>query len=247
MSGFFCINQKLVSEATSFYNAVQKFNTFLGRQVGTPIYNTNGLVLNLDAGNANSYPGTGTTWYDLASGKNATLLNGPTYNTNGSLLLDGVNDRIDTSYTPGTFTKQTIVAWINRTNTQYCFILQRNSSPPFGFEIYPTNIYVSYGAFEAYVGYNPTGWHQVVYTYDGTQTGNSNRVKVYVNGILQTLTFGSSVPSSITINDVMQVGWRPWASLYSGFSISTLQMYNTALSEAEVLQNFNNTRGRFGL
>jgi hypothetical protein len=234
------------SEATSFYNAVQKFNTFLGRQVGTPVYN-NSLVLNLDAGNANSYPGTGTTWYDLASGKNATLLNGPTYNTNGSLLLDGVNDRIDTSYTPGTFTKQTIVAWINRTNTQYCFILQRNSSPPFGFEIYPTTIYVSYGAFEAYVGYNPTGWHQLVYTYDGTQTGNSNRVKVYVNGILQTLTFGSSVPSSITINDVMQVGWRPWSSLYSGFSISTLQMYNTALSEAEVLQNFNNTRGRFGI
>ena len=235
------------ADALTMRTIVQKFQTALGRQIGTPIYNTNELVLNLDAGNANSYPGTGTIWYDLASGKNATLLNGPTYNTNGYLLLDGVNDRIDTSYTPGTFTKQTIVAWINKTNTQYCFILQRNSSPPFGFEIYPTTIYVSYGAFEAYVGYNPTGWNQIVYTYDGTQTGNSNRVKVYVNGVLQTLTFGSNVPSSITINDVMQVGWRPWASLYSGFSISTLQMYNRALSETEVLQNFNSSRGRFGV
>ena len=236
------------AEATSLYNAVQTYQTSLGRAVDTPVYN-NGLVLNLDAGNANSYPGTGTTWFDLASGKNATLLNGPVYNSNngGYLSLDGVNDRIDTTYTPGTFTNQTIIAWINKTNTQYCFILQKNSSPPFGFEIYPTTIYVSYGAFEAYTGYNPTGWHQVAYVYDGTQTGNSNRVKVYLNGVLQNLTFGSNPPSSITINDVMQVGWRPWASLYSAVGISTLQMYNTSLSATEILNNFNSTRGRFGL
>ena len=236
------------AEATSLYTAVQTYQTSLGRLVNTPIYN-NGLVLNLDAGNANSYPGTGTTWFDLASGKNATLLNGPIYNSNngGYLTLDGVNDRVDTTYTPGTFTNQTIIAWINKTNTQYCFILQKNSSPPFGFEIYPTTIYVCYGAFEAYTGYNPTGWHQVAYVYDGTQTGNSNRVKVYVNGILQNLTFGSNPPSSITINDVMQVGWRPWASLYSAVGISTLQMYNTSLSSTEILNNFNSTRGRFGI
>jgi hypothetical protein len=236
------------TESSAFYTAVQTYQTSLGRAVNTPVYN-NGLVLNLDAGNANSYPGTGTTWFDLASGKNSTLVNGPVYNSNngGYLSLDGVNDRIDTTYTPGTFTNQTIIAWINKTNTQYCFILQKNSSPPFGFEIYPTTIYVSYGAFEAYTGYNPTGWHQVAYVYDGTQTGNSNRVKVYVNGILQNLTFGSNPPSSITINDVMQVGWRPWASLYSAVGISTLQMYNTSLSSTEILNNFNSTRGRFGI
>ncbi len=236
------------TEATALYTAVQTYQTSLGRAVNTPIYN-DGLVLNLDAGNANSYPGTGTTWFDLASGKNATLLNGPVYNSNngGYLSLDGVNDRIDTTYTPGTFTNQTIIAWINKTNTQYCFILQKNSSPPFGFEIYPTTIYVCYGAFEAYVGYNTNGWHQVAYVYDGTQTGNSNRVKVYLNGVLQNLTFGSNPPSSITINDVMQVGWRPWASLYSAVGISTLQMYNTSLSATEILNNFNSTRGRFGL
>ena len=236
------------AEATSLYTAVQTYQTSLGRSVNTPVYN-NGLVLNLDAGNANSYTGTGTTWFDLASGKNSTLVNGPIYNSNngGYLTLDGVNDRVDTTYTPGTFTNQTIIAWINKTNTQYCFILQKNSSTPFGFEIYPTTIYVSYGAFEAYTGYNPTGWHQVAYVYDGTQTGNSNRVKVYVNGILQNLTFGSNPPSSITINDVMQVGWRPWASLYSAVGISTLQMYNTSLSSTEILNNFNSTRGRFGI
>jgi len=75
----------------------------------------------------------------------------------------------------------------------------------------------------------------------------SNRAKVYLNGVLQNLTYSSNVPSSITINDVMQLGWRPWASLYSSFGVSQLQMYNTALSSTEILNNFNSTRGRFGL
>ena len=53
---------------------------------------TNGLVLALDAANPNSYPGTGTTWYDL-SGNNLhmSLINGPTY-SNGALIFDGADD-----------------------------------------------------------------------------------------------------------------------------------------------------------
>ena len=42
---------------------------------------TSGLVLNLDAGNTASYPGTGTTWTDLSgNGNNGTLVNGVGYN-----------------------------------------------------------------------------------------------------------------------------------------------------------------------
>ena len=54
-----------------------------------------GLVLNLDAGNTSSYPGTGTTWTDLSSSPtNATLVNGVTYSSSnqGHLLFDGTND-----------------------------------------------------------------------------------------------------------------------------------------------------------
>ena len=56
-----------------------------------------GLVLNLDAGNANSYPGSGTTWSDLSgTGNNATLVNGPTYSSTdgGSIVFDGTNDYV---------------------------------------------------------------------------------------------------------------------------------------------------------
>ena len=56
---------------------------------------TDGLVLSLDAGSERSYPGTGTTWYDL-SGQNAhaEAVNMPTWNSNGYFEFDGTNDEL---------------------------------------------------------------------------------------------------------------------------------------------------------
>jgi hypothetical protein len=59
---------------------------------------TDGLVMNLDAGFVGSYPTINTTLYDLSGkGNGGTLINGPTFSTNGSgsIHLDGVDDRID--------------------------------------------------------------------------------------------------------------------------------------------------------
>lgn len=52
-----------------------------------------GLVLELDASRKMSYPGTSTTWYDLSgNGHNATLNNGPTFDSGSYISFDGVND-----------------------------------------------------------------------------------------------------------------------------------------------------------
>ena len=60
---------------------------------------TNGLILNLDAGNYKSYPGTGTIWTDLTSTYAGTLTNGPIYNSSnaGSIVFDGTNDYVVTT------------------------------------------------------------------------------------------------------------------------------------------------------
>jgi hypothetical protein len=58
---------------------------------------TDGLVLSLDAGDRNSYPGSGTTWRDLSGNNNSgSLVNGPTFNSANqvSILFDGVNDYV---------------------------------------------------------------------------------------------------------------------------------------------------------
>ena len=65
---------------------------------------TDGLVFYVDAGNGDSYPGTGTTWSDLVGSNNGTLTNGPTFDSGngGSIVFDGTNDYISTQLTCGT-------------------------------------------------------------------------------------------------------------------------------------------------
>ena len=55
---------------------------------------TNGLVLALDAANHKSYPGSGTTWFDLSGNSHdGTLTGGPTFNSDngGSIVFDGTD------------------------------------------------------------------------------------------------------------------------------------------------------------
>ena len=59
---------------------------------------TDGLVLNLDAAKRDSYPGSGTTWYDISgNGNNGTLTNGPTYtgvSKDAAIVFHGVDDYV---------------------------------------------------------------------------------------------------------------------------------------------------------
>ena len=65
----------------------------MGAYAGPEISN-DGLVLHLDAASVRSYPGSGTTWYDLSgNNRNGSINNSPTKNTN-SFTFDGVNDNI---------------------------------------------------------------------------------------------------------------------------------------------------------
>jgi hypothetical protein len=81
---------------TSYTTVNECFNYYAG-QSDKMVFNidyqqtiTNGLILHLDAKFVPSYPRNGTTWYDISSGgTNGTLVNGPTYNSNGSIVFDG--------------------------------------------------------------------------------------------------------------------------------------------------------------
>src|SRR6185436_19248390 len=50
------------------------------------------------------------------------------------------------------------------------------------------------------VNLNDTNWHHVAFTFDGTQTGNSSRLKGYVDGAQKTLTFTGTIPATTTTN-----------------------------------------------
>jgi hypothetical protein len=75
------------SEVLQNYQAEQyRFET-------SPGIPTNGLILHLDAANGQSYPGSGTVWYDISGqGANADLVNGVTWNSSGYFFFDGTDD-----------------------------------------------------------------------------------------------------------------------------------------------------------
>jgi hypothetical protein len=218
-----------------------------------------GLVLHLDAGNPASYPGTGTTWFDLSgNNNNGTLVNGVGYSSanGGSLVFDGVNDYASISHSSSLnfSTALTISVWYysgdvrgwlylkGRTDVDNYNPLAYSSGrygwtgpngrsfyePPSGF-IQPNNWYNL--TFSHISGNNPIIYRNAVastsHTYsegNGTRTLGTNSNPVGVN---------ADIP-------------RGTIETFNG-RIALLQVYNRALTESEIQQNFNATRGRFGL
>ena len=264
------------TEATTFYNAVQTYQTSLGRAVNTPVYN-NGLVLNLDAGNANSYPGTGTTWFDLASGNNGTLTNGPTYDiaNGGSIVFDGVNDYVvtnDTSFRFGNkFSMNLWFYWdgLNKTNNslfskrmgsagnynQYAMGISNGDTQYGG----TGKVLFFYARVDGSTGGNDPFDVSITYTlptagfYNACIVMDTNSQKLYVNGIL--VGSNSKNLSGKTYNiagrELILGAARGENATdliaYASTKINRFSVYSYSLTETEVISNFNSTRGRFGL
>ena len=96
---------------------------------------TNGLVFCVDAADTNSYPGSGTTWFDLSgNGNNGTLNNGPTFNSanRGSIVFDGTNDWIsvtrNSSLSPTSEITEEAMIFRTSTSDQVFIGLQYGSS-----------------------------------------------------------------------------------------------------------------------
>ena len=217
---------------------------------------TSGLVLSLDAGNSSSYPGTGTTWTDLSGSVNTgTLFNSPVYSSaNGGYLdFDGIDDYASGANSVSTdltgdmscevWFKLDAVAgdWVrpfgkgDSTNRTYGLWYNTSST---GF------LYQRYGpsgsSFQATYSTLPvTGqWYQMV----GTTIG-SNHV-LYMNGVSAATATATGPWFSST------EGYRVAAATFHTFHngpLSIVRLYNRGLSAAEVSQNFNVNRGRYGL
>jgi len=215
---------------------------------------TSGLVLALDAADKNSYPGTGTTWRDLSGNNNhGTLTNGPTFNgaNGGSIVFDGSTQYVNvTNVASLNATTQTISLWHNATTlpSRESIIISKNDTVGSfnGYNIFSANstqIKAASGGGATSVGLGggtTSVWYFVTLTFsiNGTATfylnGVSNSSAACVNFTM------SSNP--LTIGRSLDTFW----SLYTG-RIAVVQVYNRVLTAAEVLQNYNATKGRFGL
>jgi len=227
--------------------------------IGGPNIVDSGLILELDAGNTKSYPGTGTTWFDKSGyANNGTLTNGPTFNTGslGSIVFDGVDDGVNlsTNFSSSIQNNVTVEAFIQSNVSQKTRIFVSNYTQvvsPTGFGIgfsdstnnvvkwFTGNLGTTNTIFSSTILNNQQYYH-VVGTYNGTTK------VLYVNGTAE-----SSANVSNGINNtstLANVGYLQAVNTqYFNGLVSIVRIYNRALSASEVLQNYNATRTRFGL
>ena len=213
---------------------------------------TDDLALNLDSRTATSYPRSGTNWLDLSGeGNDSSLINSPTFNSNGYLEFDGTDDycSIPNSTSLQNTSNLTLEAWVkldttsgnyrgiigkgtSDSNEEYCILILPSTGKLYMDVGQGSGPYVNAGyAFALNTWYHIMGTHERV---NGVST-----IKVYVNGVYQPSTTNGSTntPNSnttaVTIGSRFSTGGNPWPG-----GIAKVGIYTQTLTAAEVFQNY---------
>jgi hypothetical protein len=230
---------------------------------------TDSLLLYLDAANPSSYPGTGNIWYDLSSNKkHGTLINGATFDSanRGSIVFDGTDDYVSIG-SIGTIPNFTVLVWFypyavqNFQNVLDCNYDYNMITGNLGPRLELTN-----GGVSAFVYSNDTENNSNFYNQRVTNSGIGNtwyNFGIVYNSVGNTsLTYYNGNPTGIgRIESGLPTGFLGTmnnVNLGRGFSIggsermftgriANIVIYNRALSESEILQNYNALKSRFGL
>lgn len=233
---------------------------------------TNGLVVHLEAGETASYPGSGTTWYDLStSGYTFTTASNyqPTFGTDASGIkrfahtaANGAGgSRYFRSTTNGPFSGNafdiSVIVTLNQKGTQNysgIFTQTYNSTEnSMGFISaqghFATDIWRPAGRKMSASG-SIDVVQQVAWTIPSWST-HKTTAKIYVNGAAQSAaSYGTGYPNNLTANEMIVGAWQP---NFSGGQmdfrgdIYSVYVYSRELSAAEVLQIYNHTRSRYGI
>ena len=244
-------NISIYNRALSADEVSQNYEALKPRFV--PRITKSGLVGNWDAGDPESYNG-GLTCKDTANGTAATLTNMEASDFNsangGYWEFDGTDEYIqcstDSVLQPQSFS---VEAWVKDDQTEHYLpiVAWANASYPAVWTSYHSGtkrpiIYMNgpdYRYFDATAA-SVVGWHHVVftYTYDDITTG-----AFYVDGVSITIYYTPNGTKAST--DTCRIG-RAGSYYYTG-DMGLVRIYDTPLSAAEVMDNFQKTRGRFGV
>ena len=214
-----------------------------------------GLILNLDAGNPYSYAGAGAAWYDVSgNGYVSSLTNTQTYNSDngGSINFNGSTESVSAGPNSNLFlADMTAEVWIKitamsgdwvriigtgsdpRTFGLWYYVngrilWQRTGSSAVNPEIFPATPVLTVGSW-AHVAATTIGMSHVL----------------YLNGVSIGTNPSAGGPWGNS-NTAITIGYAGYHA-YSNSNIASARLYTRGLSAAEILQNYNATKGRFGL
>ena len=210
---------------------------------------TNGLVLCLDAADQKSYPGTGTTWFDRSgNGNNGTLIGGVGYNSTnaGIIVFDGINDNV--SFSTSSLIVNTISLWL------YIKVVQNSAIIYSGPDVYSSSLW-EWSIFiynsDIYFRCSSSGGANI-FIYPAANYVNkwvnftlirdfNSLSYLYENGIYKNQ---DNQASSVNTNQ-LRIGKS--SSSAANMNLGNTLLYNRALTAQEIQQNFNATRGRYGI
>ena len=203
---------------------------------------------------------TGETSFNLInSTNNGSLTNGVSYSdvNNGSFVFDGVDDYVSvTSLSNYNFgSSLSVFVWNYNVGGDYRGLINNGYFDGCGFELRygrenyfggsnnGTSLYVklntSSGTNSVTINSELNVWGYYGFVYNGSQ------LIAYKNGSQ----FASvSLTGNVTVrSNPVIIGWDSLLSQYLSGRVSNCSIYNRALSAAEIQQNFNANRSRFGI
>lgn len=230
---------------------------------------TSGSVFLADATNVTSYPGTGTSWYDISGNSNTgSLINGPIFNGSSSFTLDGVDDNIE--FNSGSaindLTTATWTTWVNWTEdlsvTSTSFLYKSDNNNTAGW-------FICVDSSRGGIGVNivcstnkryflPSSqtparntWYMLTVTWDGTVTSTGG-IGIYINGVKNNTTPQTNIAGVGTrTTDAAQIfdigNSRDGSAFHFGGGVGFVQIHNRVLTDEEVLKNYNATKRIYGL
>ena len=197
----------------------------------------------------NTTPRSGNTWTDITGrGNTGTLTNGPIYSSvnGGSIVFDGVDDYVsapNTSLIHRT-SNWSYSCWVNFNGTPGAGTIFENGSWTNCLLIrFETNVITIYSMSSFWGSFSLSPTLGMWYKLDFIRNGNN--IYFYLNGSYsQSISFTADIqPSS---NLFIGMSQHSAGQCFNG-RISQASIYNRALSAAEIQQNFNATRGRYGI
>ena len=226
------------------------------------------LLLALDTASSSSYPGSGTTWFNLESRTDdATLSNSPTFNSSGikNIETDGVDEEIfipggnSSNLNFGNTDNFSIETWCNLQampgsgNTLGIVVKAYRC----GIDIYfpdVNNMVFRCGVrstaqsivSQANSNVALNVWNNVVFTYEPS---SSTGVKLYINGVLNASGTNSG-QDDFSNNTNYTVGGNEATAgtpSFANLQTAVVRMYGKTLSAEEVIQNYNALKPRFNL
>jgi gliding motility-associated-like protein len=185
----------------------------------------------LDAGNSNSYSGSGSTWFDLSGNNNHATINGPTFSNSQikHFVFDGSNDDI-ASMNLSSYTNLTIEVWYydNKTPGQYDLLTYNGNSGSYTFT---NNNFRTDGNGMGAANFNGASqisnqWVRFVYVKNS---------KVFINDTPTNKSSGSdNAYGQLKIGDARSDVGQHWDG-----KIALVRVYNRGLTDQEISKNYD--------